>query len=219
MKQHFKPETGQHLEAFFARHGELSPMREQIALAVRIIADAFAGGHKLLLCGNGGSCADCDHIVGELLKGFQKKRPIPDSLRKKLVEWKGEEGAQIAAALQQGLPAISLCTHSAAISAFANDVDAKYVYAQQVLAYGREGDVLLSVSTSGNAKNVNAAAITAKAIGLFVIGLTGKGKGFLADNADLLLCAPETETSRIQEYHLIIYHLLCAAIESELFDC
>ena len=216
MDPHFKPETEQHLAAFFTRHPELSPMRDQIVLAIRTIAEAFANGHKLLLCGNGGSCADCDHIAGELLKGFLKKRPISSGLRAKLLDDK--EGAPLAEALQQGLPAISLCTHSAAISAFANDVEAKYVYAQQVLAYRREGDILLAISTSGNAKNVNAAAITAKAMGLFVIGLTGKTGGSLADKADLLLSVPETETNRIQEYHLMVYHLLCASIESELFD-
>ena len=140
-------------------------------------------------------------------------------LKKELEDRYKDEGMRIAASLQCGLPAISLCTHSAAISAFANDVDPEYVFAQQVLAYGKKGDILLAISTSGNAKNVNAAVKTAKAIGLCTIALTGSIGGQLARNADLVLAAPSDETNRIQEYHLMIYHLLCAAVEEELFDC
>ncbi|MBQ3371562.1 MAG: SIS domain-containing protein [Oscillospiraceae bacterium] len=218
MERCLKPETIELVNALLDRQNELCGMEESIHRCVRILADAFAGGNKLLLCGNGGSCADCDHIAGELLKGFLKKRPIPDTMKKELEERYGDEGLRIAASLQCGLPAISLCTHSAAISAFANDVDPEYVYAQQVLAYGKEGDILLAISTSGNAKNVNAAVKTAKAMGLLTIGLTGSIGGQLARNADLVLAAPCAETNWIQEYHLMIYHLLCAAVEEELFD-
>ena len=217
MVRALKPETENRIDSFFERQSELRGMKESVLLSVSAIAEAFAAGKKLLLCGNGGSCADCDHIAGELLKGFLKRRPIPETLREMLSELYGEEGARIAVSLQQGLPAISLCTHSAAISAFANDVDPEYVFAQQVLAYGREGDILLAISTSGNAKNVNAAVKTAKAMGLLTIGLTGSVGGQLARNADLILAAPSAETNRIQEYHMMIYHLLCAAVEEELF--
>ena len=181
-------------------------------------AEAFKGGNKLLLCGNGGSSADCDHIAGELLKGFLLKRPISDELRSSLTEKYGDKGEKLAAALQQGLPAISLSAHHAAISAFANDVDAEYVYAQQVLAFGKKGDILVGISTSGNAKNVNAAVLTANAIGLKTIGLTGGNGGNLKNNCTICIASPETETYRIQEDHLAIYHLLSAAAECELFE-
>ena len=213
-----KPETENRINSFFERQNELSEMKESVLLSVSAISDSFAAGKKLLLCGNGGSCADCDHIAGELLKGFLKRRSVPDMLKEKLSALYGDEGARIAVSLQQGLPAISLCTHSAAISAFANDVDPEYVFAQQVLAYGKEGDVLLAISTSGNAKNVNAAVKTAKAMGLYTIALTGSIGGQLARNADLVLSAPSAETNRIQEYHIMIYHLLCASVEEELFE-
>ena len=219
MDINLKQETRRRIDVFFERQNDLFGIKESILLSVRMLADAFAGGNKLLLCGNGGSCADCDHIAGELLKGFLKKRPVSDALKKELKDRYKDEGMRIAASLQCGLPAISLCTHSAAISAFANDVDPEYVFAQQVLAYGKKGDILLAISTSGNAKNVNAAVKTAKAIGLCTIALTGSIGGKLARNADLVLAAPSDETNRIQEYHLMIYHLLCAAVEEELFDC
>ena len=219
MVKDLKAETKKRIDSFFKAQSELCGMKESVLLSVSAIAGVFADGKKLLLCGNGGSCADCDHIAGELLKGFLKRRPVPDTLKEKLSELYGEEGAHIAVSLQQGLPAISLCTHSAAISAFANDVDPEYVFAQQVLAYGREGDILLAISTSGNAKNVNGAVKTAKAMGLYTIALTGSIGGQLARNADLVLSAPSAETNRIQEYHVMIYHLLCASVEEELFDC
>lgn len=205
------------VESFFARHTELQPLRQEILLAAEKLLDAFRAGHKLLLCGNGGSCADCDHIAGELLKGFLLKRPVP-ALAEKMQEKYGQTGAEIGYKLQQGLPAISLCTHGAAISAFANDVDPELVYAQQVLAYGQSGDILLGISTSGNAGNVAKAVMTANAMGLYTIGLTGKSGGQLAELADLALIMPQQETYRIQEQHLAVYHLLCAVIESECFS-
>lgn len=205
------------VESFFARHTELQPLRQEILLAAEKLPDAFRAGHKLLLCGNGGSCADCDHIAGELLKGFLLKRPVP-ALAEKMQEKYGQTGAEIGYKLQQGLPAISLCTHGAAISAFANDVDPELVYAQQVLAYGQSGDILLGISTSGNAGNVAKAVMTANAMGLYTIGLIGKSGGQLAELADLALIMPQQETYRIQEQHLAVYHLLCAVIESECFS-
>lgn len=205
------------VESFFARHTELQPLRQEILLAAEKLPDAFRAGHKLLLCGNGGSCADCDHIAGELLKGFLLKRPVP-ALAEKMQEKYGQTGAEIGYKLQQGLPAISLCTHGAAISAFANDVDPELVYAQQVLAYGQSGDILLGISTSGNAGNVAKAVMTANAMGLYTIGLIGKSGGQLAELADLALIMPQQETYRIQEQHLAVYHLLCAVVESECFS-
>jgi len=210
--------TDQLFEDFFARHVELLPLRGQLIAAAQLLRDTFAAGGKLLLCGNGGSCADCDHIAGELLKGFLRRRPTDAALRGAMEAEFGAEGADIAAKLQQGLPAISLTSHAAAISAFANDVDPQLVYAQQVLAYGRPGDLLLGISTSGNAKNVAAAVMTARALGIPAIGLTGRDGGTLVRLASLALVMPERETYRIQEQHLAVYHLLCAAVEYELFD-
>ena len=213
-----KERTQDFINAFFDRHGDLLPLREQILEACETLITAFEGGNKLLLCGNGGSCADCDHIAGEFLKGFLLKRPANTQFKNTMAEKYGDWGAEIAGKLQQGLPTISLVAHSAAISAFENDVDPELIYAQQVLAYGKPGDVLIGISTSGGAKNVAAAVMTANSLGLHTIGLTGKNGGALAELADLALIMPQCETYRIQEDHLAVYHLLCAVVEYELFD-
>ncbi len=213
-----KEKTLKFIDEFFARHGELLPLREEIVSAGSVLRDTFARGGKLLLCGNGGSCADCDHIAGELLKGFMLRRPVTEEFDRNMSARFADEGHMIASRLQQGLPAISLAGHAAAISAFANDVDPELVYAQQVLAYGRGGDVLIGISTSGNAKNVACAVMTAAAKGLTCIGLTGRDGGRLAKLCDIALIMPETETYRIQEQHIAVYHLLCTVVEYELFD-
>lgn len=211
--------TQNFINAFFDRHADLVPLKKQIIEACETLITAFENGNKLLLCGNGGSCADCDHIAGEFLKGFLLKRPANADFQKEMAEKYGDWGADIAGKLQQGLPTISLVTHSAAISAFENDVDPELIYAQQVLAYGKPGDVLIGISTSGGAKNVAAAVMTANTLGLHTIGLTGKTGGKLAELADLALIMPKNETYRIQEDHLAVYHLLCAVVEYEMFDC
>ncbi len=213
-----KERTRDFINAFFERHNDLLPLKEQILEACETLITAFEGGNKLLLCGNGGSCADCDHIAGEFLKGFLLKRPADAQFKSVMAEKYGEVGAEIAGKLQQGLPTISLITHSAAISAFENDVDPELIYAQQVLAYGKPGDVLIGISTSGGAKNVSAAVMTANSLGVHTIGLTGKTGGILAELADLALIMPKNETYRIQEDHLAVYHLLCAVVEYEMFD-
>lgn len=212
-----KTRTQEMIAEFFARHENLVPLQEDILQAGQLLKTAFLSGNQLLLCGNGGSCADCDHIAGEFLKGFLLKRPVEGSLREKLSRY-GEYGREIGDKLQCGLPTISLTAHAGAISAFSNDVDPELVYAQQVLAYGKPGDVLIGISTSGNAKNVAAAVMTANALGLHTIGLTGKDGGALAKLSELALIMPQCETYRIQEEHLAVYHLLCAMVESELFE-
>lgn len=206
------------VNAFFERHPDLLPLKDQILEACHTLITVFQNGNKLLLCGNGGSCADCDHIAGEFLKGFLLKRPVYTEIQNVMADKYGEMGAEIAEKLQMGLPTISLVTHSAAISAFENDVDPELIYAQQVLAYGKPGDVLIGISTSGGAKNVAAAVMTANSIGVKTIGLTGKDGGKLAQLADLALIMPECETYRIQEDHLAVYHLLCAVVEYEIFE-
>lgn len=212
-----KNRTNEMIADFFSRHENLMPLKEDILQAGGMLIHAFENGNKLLLCGNGGSCADCDHIAGEFLKGFLLKRPVDMQLQEKLGQY-GSYGKEIGEKLQYGLPAISLTAHAGAISAFANDVDPELVYAQQVLAYGKPGDVLIGISTSGGAKNVAAAVMTAQALGVQTIGLTGKDGGLLAKYAQLALIMPQKETYRIQEEHLAVYHLLCAMVESELFD-
>ena len=205
--------TQQITQEFYSLHPDLSFLQEEL-----LLSDTFRAGGKLLICGNGGSSADSEHIVGELMKGFLLKRPLSIGKKAAFSELFGAEGAAIADALQGALPTISLSTHTALNTAFANDVEPSLIFAQQVLGYAQRGDVLLGISTSGNSKNVCAAAMTARVCGAKVIALTGQGGGQLAKLADRALMAPDTRTFRVQEYHLAIYHYLCAAIESELFE-
>lgn len=212
-----KERTTAFVEAFFQRHPDLICIREKILRAGALWIEVLGSGGKLLLCGNGGSCADCDHIAGELLKGFLLRRPIDKAAKEMLAQY-GDFGVEIGSKLQQGLPAISLCAHAAPISAFANDVDGDLVFAQQTYAYGNPGDLLVGISTSGNSKNVTAAMMVAKAKGLHTMALTGRDGGKIGQLAEISLIAPEQETYLIQEYHLAIYHLLCAMVEYELFE-
>lgn len=214
-----KERTRELFDSFFGRWPALAQDRDGIEKAYDLILKTYRAGGKLLLCGNGGSCADCDHIVGELMKGFLLKRPLTDEQKTAFTKEGGERGAQIAEKLQQGLPAIALSAHPALVTAFCNDVDPDLIYAQQVIGYGRPGDLLIGISTSGNAKNVAAAVIAARAAGVATLGLSGRDGGELARLCDLCLVMPERETFRIQEYHIAVYHLLCAAVESELFEC
>ena len=184
--------------------------------AYLILEEAYKNGKKLLICGNGGSCSDCEHIVGELMKKFMKKRPLSDELTEKLKEY-GEKGEKLANSLEGTLRAISLASHPALSYAFINDKDGELTFAQQVKGLADPGDVLLAISTSGNSKNCGYAAITAKAMGLKVIGLTGMGGGELSKIADVTIKVPEKETYKIQEYHLPVYHTLCAMLEEEFF--
>ncbi len=190
-----------HFDRLFERYPALVECKERIMDAYLQLRDCFEGGGKLLVCGNGGSCADAEHIVGELMKGFYLKRPIT-----------------ALPCLQGGLPAISLNGHPALSSAFANDCDGEYVYAQQLAALGRKGDVLLGISTSGNAKNVLRAAETAKALGIRSIALTGGKGGRLAEACDISVIVPANTPADVQEYHLPVYHALCAMLESHFFE-
>ena len=212
-----KERTKGFVDAFFLRHPDLVCIRENILKAGALWTEALGKGGKILLCGNGGSCADCDHIAGELLKGFLLRRPVSLDFKEKMAQY-GEFGTEIGSKLQHGLPAISLCTHSAPMSAVANDVDGDLVFAQQVFAYGNPGDILVGISTSGNAKNVSAAMMVGNAKGLHTMALAGRDGGRIGQLAEVAVVAPQQETYRIQEDHLAIYHLLCAMVEYELFD-
>ena len=205
------------LERLMKRYPQLVGCREAITETYQVLEESFRNGGKLLICGNGGSAADSDHIVGELMKGFVKRRPVSAELAEALKQADPERGAELAKKLQGGLPAIALTNHAALSSAFANDVDGMLSYAQQVNGYGKAGDVFLGISTSGNAENVMYAAVTAKAKGMKVIGLTGKTGGKLAKIADVAIIVPEQETYKIQELHLPIYHALCLMLEDRFY--
>jgi len=195
----------------------LASAKKSILQATQVLIDAYQNGDKLLICGNGGSAADSEHIVGELMKGFVLPRPIEPSLSDKLVTDCPEDGKYIVAHLQQGLPAISLVSEVGLSTAFSNDQAPDLVFAQQVLGYGRKGDVLLGISTSGNSKNVVYAIEVAKELGIHVIGLTGQKDSLVSALAEITIRADKTETYKIQERHLPIYHAICLAIEEEFF--
>ncbi|MDD3885417.1 MAG: SIS domain-containing protein [Victivallaceae bacterium] len=178
----------------------------------------FQRGGTFFCCGNGGSAADCDHICGELLKGFMSLRPIPEADRKRFIDLYGnEEALKLTGSLQRGLRAVSLLSHPGFSSAFANDVDADLVYAQQIYAQARPGDLLLGISTGGGSKNVRYAFMAAKAIGVNSCLLTGGKHGICEKFCDFSIKAPETETYRIQELHLPIYHAVCQSVEENMF--
>lgn len=206
------------LDELIKRYPVLESVRADIEKTYEILERCYENGGKLLIAGNGGSAADAEHIVGELMKGFVKRRPVPAEMEKALVETDPERGKVLARKLQGGLPAIALTNHAALSSAFANDVDGVLSYAQQVNGYGKAGDVFLGISTSGNAENVLYAAVTAKARGMKVIGLTGKDGGKLGKFADAAVIVPEKETYKIQELHLPVYHALCLMLEERFYD-
>ncbi len=205
------------LELLITRYPALSVCCADIRAAFEQMKTSYQHGGKLLVCGNGGSCADSEHIVGELMKGFCKKRPLSQELQEQLMKINPEEGAAIAAALECGLPAIALSAHTVLNTAFANDKDPDLVYAQEVMGYGNPGDVFLGISTSGNSRNIVYAMQVAKAKGLKTVALTGKNGGKIAGIADVSIIVPSQETYQIQEYHLPVYHALCLMLEDEFF--
>ena len=205
------------VDQFLERHPELSVCRESLNNMVETVVQIFRNGGTLFTCGNGGSAADSEHICGEFLKGFLSLRPLNADRRGRFESLFGDEGAKMAAKLQNGLRCISLLSHPAYVSAFANDVDAELVFGQQLWALGREGDALLAISTGGNAGNVKRALMVAKVIGMRSILLTGNRHGCCETYADCVVAVPESETYRIQELHLPVYHFLCMAVESLMF--
>ena len=207
----------EHLNRLIDRYPKLIVCREDIWRAYELLEEAYSSDRKLLVSGNGGSASDSEHIVGELMKEFKLKRKVYGQQAAALKEIDAELGQTLADNLQGALPAISLTGHSALQTAFMNDAEPELVFAQQVNGYGKPGDVYLGISTSGNSKNVVYAAITAKAKGLKVIGLTGSRESKLSKLADVCIRVPETETYKIQELHLPVYHMLCIAVENEFF--
>lgn len=205
------------LEELVDRYPELNDQKENISNSFELLKNAYENGNKLLVAGNGGSASDSNHIVGELMKSFEKKRNIPKEIYNKL---KSNEkyGTELVNSLEGTLRAISLNNHESLNTAFLNDVNPCATFAQQIIGYGDKNDVFLGISTSGNSKNVVMAAITAKAMGLKVIALTGSNNSDLEKIADITIKAPETRTFKVQEYHLPIYHCLCLMLEDYFFN-
>ena len=195
------------LNELISRYNVLEECREDIIKARDAIIRCYENGGKMLICGNGGSCADSDHIVGELMKGFLLKREIDDP----------RLPSHICEKLQAALPAISLPSQSAALTAFMNDVDPSLVYAQLLYGYARPNDLFLGLSTSGNSHNVVNAATVAKAVGITTVAMTGARESKLSEISDVTIRVPECETFKIQELHLPIYHYLCASVEEHFF--
>lgn len=194
------------------RYPVLRKCENEIYAAYEMTVETYENGGKLLCCGNGGSAADCDHLVGELMKGFLKQRPLSDR------EKESFENAFVADNLQKGLPAISLTAHSALMTAYSNDAVSQLVFAQQVYAYGKKGDLLFAFSTSGNSENVVYAVEAAKAAGVKSVAVTGEKESKLSSLADLCIRLPETETFKIQELTLPVYHCLAAMVEDKFFE-
>lgn len=192
----------------YEKYPALKVCREDIETALELMLDTYRNGGKVLVCGNGGSAADSEHIVGELMKGFLSKRPVTDE---RIPE-------KMRGNLQGSLPAISLPSQSAILSAFINDVDPEMMYAQLVYGYAKENDLLIGLSTSGNSKNVVNAIEVARSIGMKTLSLTGEKESRMSALSDVTIRVPETETYKVQEYHLPVYHYLCAEVERAMFE-
>lgn len=207
---------GKYIADLVSRVPELSCLHDDLVRTVEAIAGSYSGGHKVMTCGNGGSAADAEHIVGELMKGFLLERKLEKHEINSLLA----RGCprELAEKLQMGIPAISLVSGVSLPSAFANDVCAQAIFAQQVFNLGKAKDVLLAISTSGNSRNVLAAAHVARAMDITVIGMTGERPGRLGRLSDITLRAPSALTPRIQEFHVCMYHAICADLEDKLFQ-
>ena len=207
-----------HINELITRYPILAPCREDILRAYEVLETCYTQGRKLLVAGNGGSAADSEHIVGELMKEFKLKRRVFADQAESMKRIDPEMGRILAENLQGALPAISLCEHSGLNTAYMNDSgEPALIFAQQVNGYGKPNDIFLGISTSGNSRNVLFAAVAAKSKGLKVIGLTGCRPCKLAQLADVCIQVPETETYKIQELHLPVYHCLCMMLEEHFF--
>lgn len=206
-----------HIDLLLQRYPSLKSIKEDIINAYLVMEECYENGGKLLIAGNGGSAADSEHIAGELMKRFKIQRPVSKEFAGKLIAIDPIRGESLAKNLECSLMAIPLVAHEALTTAYINDVDGLGVFAQQLLGYGKPGDVFLGISTSGNSKNVMNATVVARALGIKVIGLTGVRGGELADVSDVAVKVPETETYMIQELHLPVYHCLCLMLEDKFW--
>jgi D-sedoheptulose 7-phosphate isomerase len=205
------------LELLFERVPQLSPLAKEIEQASQLLVQSIQAGGKILVCGNGESNSDAENIVGELMKSFSRPRPLDKALKDQLVKTDLSMGSVLAKHLQGSIEAINLGSHPAFSSAFNNEVDPALVFAQQVAAYGKEGDLLIVICTNGNTKNVNYAAVTALAKKMKVLALTGESGGSLATHSNLCLKVPQRDSTLVQELQLPLYHTLCKMAELEIF--
>jgi D-sedoheptulose 7-phosphate isomerase len=208
-----------YLKDLIERYPRLAVCESSIHEAYKILKTVFESHGKVLTAGNGGSAADADHITGELMKAFVKKRNTPDTFYQSLLGVTDAETARfLSKKLQRGLSAINLANHNAVITATVNDIGPETMYAQQLYSYARENDAFIGISTSGNSKNIYYAMLTAKALGVKTIALTGGSGGKLGEIADVSIKVPETETYKVQELHLPVYHCVCLMLEEYFFD-
>lgn len=212
-----KTEIYKHIEVLVNRYPVLNSVKDEIVEAYFLLVESYKNEGNLLIAGNGGSAADAEHIVGELMKGFKLLRKLNENFTDKLISENEELGTVLAESLQGALPAIALDGHPALSTAYMNDCEPLLCFAQQVNGYGKAGDVFLGISTSGNSKNILYAATTAHAKGMKVIGLTGAKDSKLTQMSDVCIKVPQTETYMIQELHLPVYHCLCLMLEDEFF--
>ena len=206
-----------HIDLLIKRYPVLGSIQQEIIDAYLIIEECYMNDGKLLVAGNGGSAADSEHIAGELMKRFKIPRPVSEEFAQKLCEIDPVRGKELANNLEGSLIVIPLVAHEALITAYINDVDCAGVFAQQLYGFGRKGDVFLGISTSGNSKNVLNATVVARALGIKVVGLSGRKGGDLAELSDVVVKVPEVETYMIQELHLPIYHCWCLMLEEKFF--
>lgn len=206
-----------HIDSLVERYPALRVCEQEIIDAYLLLEECYKSNHKLLIAGNGGSAADAEHIAGELMKRFKIQRPVSKEYADKLIMIDPERGPELAKNLECSLMAIPLVAHEALTTAYINDVDGLGVFAQQLMGFGREGDVFWGISTSGNSKNIMNATVVARASGIKIIGLTGAKGGELARVSDVAIKVPEDETYMIQELHLPVYHCLCLMLEERFF--
>lgn len=212
-----EPRLEKHVSLLTERYPSLKSIEQQIIDAYLVMERCYLNGGKLLLAGNGGSAADCEHIAGELMKRFKLPRQVPADIAGKLCRIDPQRGPLLSGNLECSLMAIPLVAHEALSTAYINDVDGLGVFAQQLFGFGRKGDVFLGISTSGNSKNIMNATVVARALEIPVIGLTGAGGGELAEVADVAVKVPASETYMIQELHLPVYHCWCLMLEDRFF--
>lgn len=206
-----------HIDLLIERYPVLEACKEDIVSGYELLEECYTKGGKLLIAGNGGSAADAEHIAGELMKRFKTPRPIPNELKEKLIEIDPVRGENLSKNLERPLMAIPLVAHEALTTAYINDVDGLGVFAQQLYGFGKKNDVFLGISTSGNSQNVMSATVVARALGIKVLGLTGELGGELNMVSNVCVKVPETETYRIQELHLPVYHCWCLMLEDHFF--
>jgi len=205
------------IDKMWPERPDLRDLRSTLDNAARMIIDCYMHNGMLLICGNGGSSSDAEHTVAELMKSFEIRRPLDKSFKERLAIIDEKRGGYLAEKLEHGLPAISLSAHTALTTAISNDTDPDLIFAQQIIAYGNENDILVAISTSGNSRNILDACIAAKAINMKVIGITGKTGGKMKPLCDVLVNVPAADTAEIQELQRPALHIICRIVENHFY--